>query len=333
MKTNRHSQTRLILGIFAAAVAAPTVPAYAAETQAQAEPAGIAVEHEYSLGEVIAESATGDVYAQPSLWQELGYGNLFIKGWDQPWASGPTGAGGAPRQGWLNANDGVFLRLSFATFSWQHGLANHSDGYGGTLTSFTPLSQRTEIRTDIGLTSNRGPTGQADAQTNFSDFTITPRFLLSESKEQTQSLDLGFRTPTGNSFNGNGVASINPQYNFWTNYWQGLVVRGGVGFSVPYSGEINRAGARSTFNANLALGYYLTPHDAAPFGDLVVYVANNLTQAIDNRGASSTTTFSMGPGFRSHLGANWFLLGAADFVVTNPQPYDYQVSGGIMKVY
>ncbi len=156
---------------------------------------------------------------------------------------------------------------------------------------------------------------------------------MSESKEQTQSFDLGFRTPTGSNFNGNNLASINPQYNFWTNYWGGLVVRGGVGFSVPYSGAIKATGARSTFNANVAIGYYLTPHEAAPFGDLVIYVANNLTQAIDNRGPSSTTTFSLGPGFRNHLGDNWYLLGAADFAVTNPEPYDYQVSGAIMKVY
>ena len=332
MKNNQNSQTRLLMGMVFSALAAHTVPSVAG-TPALADPAGAAVEHDYSFGEVIAESVAGDVYAEPSRWRELNYGNLFSKGWDQPWVSPPAGGGGAPRHGWLNANDGVFYRLSLAIFNWQHGLASNSDGYSGTLTTYTPLSQRTEIRTDIGLASNRGPTGQADAQTNFSDFTITPRVLLSESKEQTQSFDLGFRTPTGNSFNGNGVASINPQYNFWTNYWRGLVVRGGLGFTVPYSGELAKAGARSTFNANLAIGYYLTPHSAAPFGDLVLYVANNITQAIDNRGPSSTTTFSLGPGFRSHLGDNWFLLGAADFAVTNPQPYDYQVTGAIMKVY
>jgi hypothetical protein len=124
-----------------------------------------------------------------------------------------------------------------------------------------------------------------------------------------------------------------PTYNFWTNHWNGLVVRGGLGFTIPYAGEISKAGARSTFNGNLAIGYYLTPHDAAPFGDFVVYVANNLFQAIDSRGPNATTTFSMGPGFRTHLGDNWYFLGAVDIGVTNPKPYDYEVSTGIMKVY
>lgn len=45
-----------------------------------------------------------------------------------------------------------------------------------------------------------------------------------------------------------------------------------------------------------------------------------------NRGQNSTTTYAIGPGLRSHLGA-------VDFPVTEPQPYDCQVSGEIMKVY
>ena len=51
------------------------------------------------------------------------------------------------------------------------------------------------------------------------------RFLLSESKAVTQSFNVGFRVPTGDTDIGNGVAAIIPQYEFWTNYWQGLVVR------------------------------------------------------------------------------------------------------------
>lgn len=35
------------------------------------------VDHDYSFSEVISESVFGDVYAEPSQWQELGDSNLF----------------------------------------------------------------------------------------------------------------------------------------------------------------------------------------------------------------------------------------------------------------
>jgi hypothetical protein len=42
---------------------------------------------------------------------------------------------------------------------------------------------------------------------------------------------------------------------------------------------------------------------------------------------------TLGPGFRSHIVDNWYLLGVVEVPVTYPQPCDYQVVGGIMKVY
>lgn len=288
----------------------------------------------YSFSEMVAESITGDVYSDQAAanWQDLSYGNLFSKGWDKPWSSPPNGGGGAPRQGWLNAYDGVFYRLSIATFGWQHDL-NDGDGYSGNLISYTPINQRMQIQTDIPLAVSTPGAGGGNSQTNFGDFRIAPRIILSESKDVTQTLNITFRTPTGDVFNGNHVASIAPQYNFWANSWKGLVVRGGAGFTIPYSGDISRAGARSTFDANLAVGYYFTPHDYTPAGDMVWYVSTNLSQPIDNRGANSNTFVSLTPGFRTHVGQNWYLLGAVEVPVANPQPYDYQVIGGIMKVY
>ena len=291
----------------------------------------ITAEKQRSFAEVVTESVTGDVYSDEAAknWQELSFSNLFSKGWDKSWSSPPNGGGGAPRQGWLNAYDGVFFRLSIATFGWLHG--NGGDGYTNNIVSYTPLNQRMEIQTDIPvIASTQGGSGR---ETNFGDFKITPRLLLSESKEQTQTLNLTFRTPTGDVYNGNHVASIGPQYNFWTNYWKGLVVRGGVGFAVPYSGDITRSGARSTFDANLAVGYYFTPHDYTPVGDMVWYVSTNVSQPIDNRAPSSNTFVSMTPGFRTHMGQNWYLLGAVEVPVTSNAPYDYQVQSGIMKVY
>lgn len=83
-------------------------------------------------------------------------------------------------------------------------------------------------------------------------FKITPRFILSESRDTTQSFNMTFRTPTGVNANiGTNIAAITPSYKFWTNWWKGLVVRGGTGFFVPYGGDLNASGARSTYNANL----------------------------------------------------------------------------------
>lgn len=276
---------------------------------------------------VIGESLTGDVYSDPSKWRELNLSGLFSSGWDKAWASPPTGGGGAPRQGWLNANDGVFYRLGLGIFGYNDQIKSAANSYSGTVSVYTPLNQRFEFRTDVPVaTSNNN-------QTNFGDFQITPRMILSETRDTTQTFDLTFRTPTGNSINGNGVASISPNYNFWNNSWKGLVVRGGAGFTIPYAGNIAAAGARTTFNGNLAVGYYITPHDKTPFSDTVLYVAANFTQAIDNRGPSGVTTLSLAPGLRTFLGDNWYFLGSVSLPVTNPEAYNYQVLGALMKVW
>lgn len=312
-------------------------PVATAPAVTTAAPDGI--QTDYSVGEVIYESIFGNVYAEPSRWQDLELKTLFSKGWDKPWASPPNGKGDGPRQGWLNAYDGVFYRLSIATFGWQHNL-NGGDGYNGNLTTYTPLNQRLEIQTDIPLVSaTRSPT-DSERKANFGDFQITPRLLLTESHDTTQTFNLTFRTPTGDSYNGNGVASITPNYQFWTNWWKGLIVRGGAGFSVPYAGNIQQSGARTTVNGNLAVGYYFTPHNYSSMGnmvnigDMVWYVSGNFNQALDSRAYPlGLANFSLTPGFRTHVGNNWYLLGAVEVPVTYPKPYDYQVLGGIMKVY
>jgi len=66
---------------------------------------------------------------------------------------------------------------------------------------------------------------------------------------------------------------------------------------------------------------------------MVWYVSTNVSQPIDNRAETSNTFVSLTPGFRTHVGGNWYLLGAVEVPVTDPQPYDYQVLGGIMKVF
>ena len=69
-----------------------------------------------------------------------------------------------------------------------------------------------------------------------------------------------------------------------------------------------------------------------PFGDLVFHVGTTLSQATDDRGPH-TTTLLITPGFRTHMGRNWYMLAGIDVPVTNPEPYDFQPTVGLMKVF
>jgi hypothetical protein len=296
----------------------------AAASDAQPERVGVV--------DAAVESLTGDVYAQPSQWRPLSLGTFFSEGWDQAWASPPAGSGGAPRQGWIGAADGVFYRLGIGTFSYAHDAGGNGDAYNGAMTLYTPLSRRFELRWDVPvIVSSKGSSASYHAA--FGDFAITPRVILSESQNLTQSFGVAFRTPTGSDRNGNGIAAITPGYEFWSNPCDKLVVRGGATMHVPYGHDsFADSGARDTFGAQLAAGYYFTEHDATPFGDLVFDIGTTLNQATDDRGPA-TTTLIFTPAFRTHMGRDWYLLAGVDVPVTNPEPYDFQPTVGLMKVF
>ena len=283
----------------------------------------------YSLLDVIGESLFGDVYAEPSRWQPLSVGSLFTEGWNRPWASPPAGSGGAPRQGWLNAFDGVFYRLGIVTGGLAYDYHDNGNQYNAGLTLYAPFSARFEVRLDVPFVTSNRVGSDNDYHTNFGDLQITPRVLLSESRDFTQSFNVTFRTPTGSADNGNGFAAATPTWEFWWNTWSTLVLRGGAGFSLPFT-DSDRT--RNAFIANFAGGYYFTPHNFTPLGDLVFYLSANLNQPIDDRGPKDTV-LTLTPGFRTHLGANWYLLGGIEVPVTTPKAFDFQILGGLMKVY
>jgi hypothetical protein len=317
------SSAKRLGAVLAMGVVALVLAASAAHAQQTAP------QREWTVREAIRDSLFGDVYADPSRWRPLSLGSFFTEGWDAPWVSPPNGSGGAPRQGWLNAFDGVFYRLNVSTFGYAHNFNDNGNQYTGLTQFYLPFNQRFEWRFDVPIvTSNRGGPNN-DYRTNFGDFQITPRFLLSESQDVTQSFNMTIRIPSGRAVNGNDVTSVTPDYEFWANWWRGLVVRGGVGMTIPD----HDTGVRTTFIANLAPGYYFTSHDLAPFGDLVGYVSANLSQYTDNNGPSNTTTVTLTPGFRDYLGWNWYLLGGVVVPVTHPKPFDYQILGALMFVF
>ena len=98
---------------------------------------------------VVWESLAGNVY-EPGRWRPLDWRTLFSDGWNEAWASPPNGEGGAPRQGWLNAYDGVFYRLFLLTFNYAHDVDDHGgDNYLAGLTAYTPLNRRFQLRWDV----------------------------------------------------------------------------------------------------------------------------------------------------------------------------------------
>jgi len=169
----------------------------------------------------MGKSLTGDVYGDPSKWRELSLSNFFTDGWTRAWVSPPPGGGGAPRQGWLNSFDGVFYRLAVGTYGYAHNFLDNGNQNSGLLQLYLPLNQRFEFRLDFPVVSNRAGAGETDYDTNLGDMQIVTRFLLSESRDFTQSFNIAFRAPTGQTDNVNGVAAITPTYEFWTNWWQG----------------------------------------------------------------------------------------------------------------
>ncbi|MGE5444384.1 MAG: hypothetical protein ACM3SR_07245 [Ignavibacteriales bacterium] len=233
-----------------------------------------------------------------------------------------------PRQGWLSSFDGVFYRLGILTGTLAQDFNENGNQYNGGLSLYAPFNQRFELLFNIPfIVSNREPSG-SDYKTNFGDVQITTRFLISESRNFTQSFNVAFRIPSGSDVNGNGFAAVTPDWEFWWNIWCKLVLRGGVGFAIPYT-DTDRT--RDAILGNLAIGYYFTPHDFIPLGDLVWYVAANVNQPVDNGSKEPGVTLT--PGFRTHLGRNWYLLGGIELPVTDPVPFNFQVLAGLMKVF
>ena len=68
--------------------------------------------------------------------------------------------------------------------------------------------------------------------------------------------------------------------------------------------------------------------DAAPFGDFTYYLSSNFQE---NFGDSQSSYFSLTPGFRTHLGHNFFLLGGVEIPLTGPQSFSERFTLMLVK--
>ena len=265
---------------------------------------------ETGLVGLIRESLFG---TRGDLWRPLTLGTFFSEGWNEPWRASPRSTTDTPRQGWINAYDGVFYRLAFIDFQYQNNNLQNGNEYLGTIISFIPISRRFQMRFDVPfIASNKGGENN-NYHGNFGDFVISPRFLLSERRDFSQVVECLVSTPTGQQVNGNGQTTLTPQYEFCHGGlpWRS-VIRGGTGLTIP----TNDLGARTTYNYNLAIGKYWTPREAM-LGDFLTFLAVNGYSTVDNLGPAYTF-LSVTPGLRFHLRHNYYLLSGIEVPLTGP---------------
>jgi hypothetical protein len=303
---------------------------------------------EYALIDTIYESVFGDAY-NPDAWRPLRLDTFFSDGWFEPWAGGPAGVDGlTPRHGWLGSFEGVFYRLWLTTLTYQNDLNKPFGGnaYAGAYTIFVPFSRRFELSLNVPFVVSNGTEDPTRGyRSDFGDMSGALRFMLSETEAFTQTFNLGWIAPTGQTETGGNLMSVFPRYSFWSNPGGPWVVRGGTGVNVPLNKNDQRGGpvispggnplfgestSQTAFFADLAIGRYFTPHDVA-FGDLVFYGNCNVIVPFEDN--NEPTYVGVGPGTRFHIANDYYLLHYWEFPVVGNAPFDYQMQTAILKVF
>jgi hypothetical protein len=296
---------------------------------------------EMGLLGMIRESMFGN---QRDPWKAMPLSTFLSEGWLEPWYYYPRSTTGAPRQAWINAYDGVFYRLWFLQFSYANDFQKNGNAYLGEFTIFTPISQRFQLLFSVPfIQADKGGLSNS-YHGNFGDFTVSPRFLLSETQDFSQVVECLVRTPTGSTVNGNGQTTLTPQYEFWYGGLPGAgVIRGGTGVTVPTNSAgvtssvagnpITVSGARTTVNYNLAAGKYWTSHEAK-IGDFLTYLSVNGYTTVDDRGPRYSY-LSLTPGLRFHLANDYYLTTGIEVPLTGPrnQSFTYSPIFWLTKVW
>ncbi len=275
-------------------------------------------------------------------WRPLSLRTFFTEGWDEAWVAEPDNSGDA-QQGWINAADGNFYRLYFVSYTFTSHLNQGlgGDGNTGAYTIYLPLSRRLELITSIpfvtsqptfGVGKNTLPNPNRPSRgpghptsVGFGDITFTPRVMLLEADDFTLVAQTSVQVPTGDRAAGAGQSILTPGVQFWWNYAEGWILRGGFNSGVG----TNRQAGGTTLLSQLALGRVFTPADVPLFGDFTLYVSAN----VFNNVSTSQTTATLTPGFRTHLGGGWYALGGIDVPVTGPRPYQESATFWLMKTF
>jgi hypothetical protein len=203
---------------------------------------------------------------------------------------------------------------------------------------YTPFSRRLLLITNIPFTMRNNvsgglptidPTSPSAAttrsQTTFGDVSFTPRVLLHETQDFSLTFDFTVLTPTGQQPLA-GKTAVAPTLSFWYNLAGGWVVRGGISDFVTTDGS-----GTNSIISQLAIGQTITDHDVPLLGDFTYYVSAVASSPINGSGTSSTV--SLTPGMRTHLGCDWYFLAGLPTPVTTQRVADVGMIFWLMKAW
>lgn len=268
----------------------------------------------YRPGEVVALSIFAN--GEEEDWTPLRLATLFTEGWDEPWLAPPADSNMPVRQGWVNSADGLFFRNLVWLYQNTEGLPGGRDANFGLFQFQSPLSRRLWISLDVPFISAVNDDHGPNKAATFGDFNVTPRVMLKETRKLSLIAGLGVRSPTGSLTTFSGLARLNPNVQFWADIGRRFSARGGIGVDVP----LNQFDLLPTNLAtNIAIGQTITGHDVLLIGDFQYYLSANMRNNLS--AAPGHTFFSLTPGFRTHLGGEYYLAGGLEIPLTGPRPF------------
>ena len=279
----------------------------------------------FSLWETVALSIFNK-HAPKREWAPLYASTFFTEGWLDPHIGPPSGSGGSLRQGWIGVPEAFFNRQIVGIYSRTRGVNGAPNEQTGSIILESPMSRRYDFGALVPFVDDlQGNAAQHN--TSVGDVLLFNRFLLHETQDLSVSLNVNVRVPTGSRTTGNDRTAVIPYLAFYKDLGRGFSARGAGGADVPVDDRPD--GRDATLFFSYAMGQTLTPHDTPFFGDFTYYVAMNVTEDLGGRNRNTFLSFT--PGFRTHLGRDWFLLGGVGVPVAGPRTFNERLTFVLVK--
>jgi hypothetical protein len=228
----------------------------------------------------------------------------FFQELTEPWVPVPDGPSGAPRQGWLNTDDGFFTREVHLAYDYTD--LNGGEANEALFRLNLPISRRLWVGFTEPFYQRTRLSGGSNVE-GVGDGVLTTEVMLAESRDFSLNAGLGWRLPWGSPRVGGGVFGATPQINVWKDIGDGVSLRGGIAYEV-----LDSPTQPNDFLLNAAIGQTITSRATGFFGDFTYYIAANY-----HAPSSGPGFFSLTPGLRSRIGGNLFLLTGVEVPLAN----------------